>query len=59
MLPLSETTLRGKRQTKTRVGDYDLRHAKSSDEEMPTEPSYPRPCETRGPSIAPPGDVPE
>ena len=59
MLPLRETTLKGKRQTKTPVGDYDSRHAESSNEEMPVEPSYPRLCETGGPYSAPPGDVHE
>ena len=59
MLPLSKTTLRGKRQIETPEGAYDSRHAESYDEEMPAEPSYPRPCETGGLSNAPPGDVHE
>ena len=41
-----EMTLRGKRQTKTPEGAYDSRHVESYDEEMPTEPSFPRTCET-------------
>ena len=56
---LSETILGGKRQTETPMGDNDSGHAESSHEEMPTEPSYLRPCETRGPSSALPGDVHE
>ena len=46
MLPLSEMTLRGKRQTETPEGASDSRHVESYDEEMPTEPSFPRTCET-------------
>ena len=57
MLPLSETTLRGKRQTTTPEGAYDSRHAKSSDEEMPAEPSFPRICDAGGPSSAPTSGV--
>ena len=59
MLPLSETTLRGKRQTTTPEGAYDSGHAESSDEETPTEPSFPRICDTGGPSSAHPSDVHE
>ena len=59
MLPLSETTLRRKKHIETPKGAYDLGHAESSDEEMPAEPSYPRPCETGGPSSAPPSYVHE
>ena len=59
IFPLSETILRGKRQTKTPMGDYDSGHAESSHEEMLVEPSYLRPCETGGPSSAPPSDVHE
>ena len=59
MLPLSETTLRGKRQTETPEGAYDSGHAESYDEEMPAEPSFLRTCETGGPSSAPPSDVHE
>ena len=59
MLPLSETTLRGKRQIETPKGAYGSGHAESSNEEMPTEPSFPRPCETGDPSGAPPSDVHE
>ena len=33
MLPLSEITLRGKRQTTTPKGAYDSEHAESFDEE--------------------------
>ena len=57
MLPLSETTLRGKIQTTTPEGAYDSGHAKSSDEETPVEPSFPRICDTGGPSSAPTSDV--
>ena len=46
MLPLSETTLRGKRQTTTPEGAYDSRRAESSDKETPAEPSFPRICDT-------------
>ena len=59
MLPLSETTLRGKRQTTTPEGAYDLGHAESFDEETPAEPSFQRIYETRGPSSAPNSDVHE
>ena len=59
MLPLSETTLRGKRQIETPEGAYDSGHAKSSNEEMPAKPSFPRTCEIGGPSSAPPSDVDE
>ena len=59
MLQLSETTLRGKKQTETPEGAYDSGHAESSDEEMPTKPSFPRPCEIGGPFSAPPCDVHE
>ena len=57
MLPLSETTLRGKRQTTTLEGAYDSGHAKSSDEEMPTEPSFPRIYDAGDPSSAPTSGV--
>ena len=59
MFPLSETTLRGKRQTETPEGAYDSGHSECYDEEMPAEPSFLRTCETGGPSSAPPSDVHE
>ena len=58
MLPLTETTLRGKRQT-TPAGAYDSRHGESSDEETAVEPSFPRICDTWGPYSAPTSDVHE
>ena len=59
MLPLSETTLRGKRQTTTLEGAYDSGRAESSDEETPAKPSFPRICDTGGPSSASTSDVHE
>ena len=59
MIPLSETTLNRKRQKETPVDDYDSGQAESSNEERRAEPSYPRPCETGGPSSTTPGDVHE
>ena len=59
MLPLSETTLRGKRQTETPEDAYDSGHVQSFNDEMPAEPSFRRTCETGGPFSAPPSDVNE
>ena len=59
ILPLSKTTLRGKRQKETLVDDYNSGHVKSFNEERKTEPSHTRPCDTEGPSSATPGDVHE
>ena len=55
----NETTLRGKRQTTTPEGAYDSGRAESSDEKTPAEPSFPRICDTGGPSSAPTSDVHE
>ena len=59
MLPLSEKTLRGKRQLTTLEGAYDSGQVESSDEETPAEPSFLRICATGGPSSAPTIDVHE
>ena len=59
MLPLSETTLRGKRQTTTPEGAYDSGCAESSNEETPAEPPFLIICDTGGPSSAPTSDVHE